>query len=129
MVYAAKSQAFAGSERLVNLNAVSSSEDLLPLLEAYPDRTERDRVALAIYETVRKAHPLRNVGALAPLRRSEHLPLAKLKPLMAVRTPLEFRKQFLRSAALYFGGFYLVALVWTLERVPRRPRSCPRCIC
>ncbi len=114
MVYAAKSQAFAGSERLVNLNAVSSSEELLPLLEAYPDRAERERVALAMYETVRNAHPLRNIGALAPLRRSEHLPLARLKPLMAVRTPLEFRKQFLGSAALYFGGFYLVALAWTL---------------
>ncbi len=116
LVYAAKSQSFEGSAGLINLNSVSSPAELLPLLEAYPDRAERERVSEAIFETVRKARPLRNIGTLAPLRRSEHLPLAKLKPLMAVRTPLEFRRQLLRSAALYFGGFYLVALVWSLAR-------------
>ena len=112
MVYAAKSQAFAGSTAVVNLNAVSSPGALLPLLEAFPAGEERERVAQAIFDTVERARPLRNIGALAPLRRTEHLPLTRLKPLMSVRTPREFQAQFLGSAALYFGGFYLVALVW-----------------
>ncbi len=114
MVYAAKQQSFAGAAEAVDLNAIVSADQVLPLLEAYPDRAERERVAQAIFETVERARPVRNVGALAPLRRSEHLPLAKLKPLMIVRTPRDFQKQFLLAAGLYFGGFYLVALVWAI---------------
>jgi hypothetical protein len=33
-----------------------------------------------------------------------------------VRTPRQFRLEFLRWAALYFAGFYLVALAWRLTR-------------
>jgi cell division protein FtsI/penicillin-binding protein 2/cell division protein FtsW (lipid II flippase) len=113
-VYAAKQQSFAGAAELVDLNALTSADQVLPLLEAYPDREERERVAQAIFETTVRARPVRNVGVLAPLRRTEHLPLAKLKPLMIVRTPREFQKQFLLAAGLYFGGFYLVALVWAI---------------
>ena len=44
------------------------------------------------------------------------LPLAKIKTLVAVRIPLEFRREFFESAALYFAAFYLVALVWRFTR-------------
>src|SRR5262249_44616322 len=91
-----------------------------------------------------RARPLRNVGALSALRvpveeiegdmrytalrhrlreiqaqggsvrRLPLLPLARLKPLMVVRTPSEFHRQAIQWLALYFAGFYLVALVWGL---------------
>jgi cell division protein FtsW (lipid II flippase)/cell division protein FtsI/penicillin-binding protein 2 len=41
---------------------------------------------------------------------------ARLKPLVSVRTAQQFRAELVRSALLYFAGFYLVALVWRLKR-------------
>ncbi len=109
MVYTAKLQNFAGAERLVNLNRVSSADELMPLLESFPNRAE---VAQKTFDFLQQARPLRNVGAL----RRAHLPLAKLKPLMIVRTPAEFRTDFVKWSLLYFAGFYIVALVWTVGR-------------
>jgi cell division protein FtsW (lipid II flippase) len=87
------------------------------------------------------ARPLRNVGALSklrisaediegdprwdtlrkrlrqsPARKLQLLPLAKLKPLLAVRSPREFQLELIRWVGLYFAGFYLVALAWRLGR-------------
>jgi cell division protein FtsW (lipid II flippase)/cell division protein FtsI/penicillin-binding protein 2 len=44
------------------------------------------------------------------------LPLAKVKPLFVVRTPLEFQKQFAIWVAIYFAGFFLVFVVWKWMR-------------
>jgi len=122
MVYSAKVHSFTSATQMVNLNTVSSPEELLPLLEAYPDRTQRDDLARQTLEFLERARPLRNVGALAGLHtsgtRRPLLALAKLKPLMTVRTPLEFQKTFLLWTGLYFAGFYLVALVWKASRFP-----------
>lgn len=107
MSYAGKSQSFAGAERLVNVNTVSSAEELKPLAGPAAD---------GLFDFLERKRPIANIGALAPLRRSMHLPLARLKPSMAVRTPAEFRAELLQAAALYFGGFYLVALVWGFAR-------------
>ena len=120
-VYAAKTTAFAGAERLVNVNTVTGPGELLPLLESFPDRAEREAIAQRTYEFLEGARPLRNVGALARLRRERPargplLPLARLKPLLIVRTPREFLWEFLRWTALYFAGFYLVALAWRAGR-------------
>jgi cell division protein FtsI/penicillin-binding protein 2/cell division protein FtsW (lipid II flippase) len=120
MVYAAKSQSFAAAGRLVNLNRVASAEELMPLLESFPDRAERESVARQTFEFLVRHRPLRNVGALATLRkpgsRAHLFSLGKLKPLMAVRTPAEFRADFLRWSLVYFAGFYLVALIWSVGR-------------
>jgi cell division protein FtsI/penicillin-binding protein 2/cell division protein FtsW (lipid II flippase) len=126
IVYSAKTERFANvAEKLnrgelVNVNTVTAPDHLLPLLESFPDRTERAMVAGKIFDFLERARPLRNVGALASLRipaqRLQRLPLSKLKPLMVVRTPREFQKQFLQSALLYFAGFYLVALLWSRTR-------------
>src|SRR5580704_12463379 len=111
MVYAAKSQDFAAVEQklahgaLVNLNAVQAPEDLLPVLKS------REDTAGPVFEVLERNRPLRNTGVLARV-----LPLAKLKPLLIVRTPREVRLEFLRWTALYFAGFYLVALVWRRTR-------------
>ena len=84
MVYAGKTQSLA-ADRPVNL---------LPLLESFPDRTERQSVAGAMFALIERKRPLPNVGALAPLRRTHNLPLARLKPLLAVRTAAEFQREF-----------------------------------
>ncbi len=141
-VYAAKTHSLAGAERLVNLNTVESADQLLPLLEPFPNREERQLVAEKMFEYLQRIRPVKNAGALSGLRvsaaeiesdprwdamrrrlraqpsatRLPLLPLAKLKPLMSVRSPQEFRAQFFQSAGLYFAGFYLVALVWSLAR-------------
>src|SRR6185295_15702955 len=92
----------------------ASPDDLLPLLEAFPDRAERQSVAEGAFEFLQRKRPLANVGALAPLRRSQKFPLGRLKPLMIVRTPRQFQAEFLKSAGVFFGAFYFVALVWSL---------------
>jgi cell division protein FtsW (lipid II flippase)/cell division protein FtsI/penicillin-binding protein 2 len=152
MVYAAKSEGFAGAEdrlkrgELVNVNLVTGPEQLLPLLESFPGRAERELVAQKTFDFLARARPLGNVGALArlrvsaeeiegdprwdvlrrrlrqqqaqsrPVRRFELVPLAIWKPLLVVRGPREFRAVFLEWTALYFAGFYLVALVWGVGR-------------
>jgi cell division protein FtsW (lipid II flippase) len=128
MVYAAKMAAFAGDERLqqgalVNLNAVTTPEQLAPLLDSVADQAEREADAQRVFEFVERARPLRNVGALAALRvsagdRRPLLPVSRLKPLMTVRTPREYRVAFLSAAGLYFAGFYLVALLWRAAKFP-----------
>ncbi len=122
MVYTAKVQRFAGATELVNLNTVQSPQELAPLFELFPDRTQREDLARQTFDFLERARPLRNVGALAALHapgtKRPLLPLAKLKPLMTVRTPREFQKMFLLWSGLYFAGFYLVAFAWKALRFP-----------
>jgi len=113
-VYAGKLATLNTAEILVNLNTIQGPEDLLPLLDAYPDREERERTAQHVMEFLDTSRPLQNVGALSRLR--PRLPLTKLKPLLMVRTPREFRVELLRWSGLYFAGFYLVAFVWRRTR-------------
>lgn len=111
MVFAAKTQDFAAVEHklahgeLVNLNDVHGPDDLVPVLKS------REETAGRVFEVLARNRPLRNTGVLARV-----LPLAKLKPLLVVRTPRQFRLEFLRWVVLYFAGFYLVALAWRLTR-------------
>ena len=120
MVYTAKVQGFAGNTELVNLNTVESPEQLAPLFALFPDKAQRDGLAQRTFEFLQRNRPIRNVGALSTLRapgtRRPLLPLIKLKPLMTVRTPGEFRQTFLIWTGVYFAGFYLVALVWKAAR-------------
>ena len=120
MVYSAKVHGFTSTTQLVNLNAVQSPGELAPLFALYPDATQREDLARETFEFLERARPLRNVGALTALRtpgtRRPLLPLARLKPLMTVRTPGEFQRTFLLWAGLYFAGFYLVAFVWKAAR-------------
>ena len=110
-VFAAKSQDFAAVEEklahggLVNLNAVRTADDLAGVLKS------REDAAPAVFDTIERNSPVRNTGILARV-----VPLAKLKALLIVRTPREFRIEFAKWAALYFAGFYLVALAWQLTK-------------
>jgi cell division protein FtsI/penicillin-binding protein 2/cell division protein FtsW (lipid II flippase) len=109
-VYAAKMQRM-DSAHVLNLNAVRSADELLPVLELLPNRAE---LAPRVFDYLERARPLRNVGALTTVvpRRQ----LTRIKPLLDVRSPRDFRMQLLRSAGLYFAGFYIVALVWRFAR-------------
>ena len=112
MVFAAKVQSGAGPRpSMVNLNTVSSADQLVPLLESSPDR---DGLAAEVFASLEKGRPLKNVGAIA--RKLPRRVFAQIKPLMVVRTPQEFQRQLIGAAALYFAGFYLVVLVWRLAR-------------
>jgi cell division protein FtsI/penicillin-binding protein 2/cell division protein FtsW (lipid II flippase) len=104
-VYSAKVQRISGPS--LNVNAVTSPDDLLPVLDAFPDRAA---LAPRLFDYIERARPLRHTGALT--RVMPRRQFARLKPLIAVRTAREFRDELLQSAALYFAGFYLVALVW-----------------
>jgi cell division protein FtsI/penicillin-binding protein 2/cell division protein FtsW (lipid II flippase) len=120
MVYAGKIYSFSSSGHLVNLNRVSSAEELTPLLESIPDRAERDAAAQTTFDYLLRHRPLRNVGSLSGLRkpgtRTRLLPLGKIKPLMAVRSAVEFRSDFILWSLVYFAGFYAVAFLWTFAR-------------
>ena len=84
---------------------------MLPVLEFFPNRAE---LAPRVYDYLERARPLRNTGALtAVIPRRQ---FARVKPLIAVRSAAEFRTQLVRSALLYFAGFYIVALVWRLTK-------------
>ena len=68
MVYAAKTQTSRPpSDRLRHAawstsTRVGSPEELLPLLESFPDRTER---ADELFQALEAGRPVQNVGALA----------------------------------------------------------------
>src|SRR5262245_26695234 len=86
-VYQAKVQRVAGGP-VLNVNAVTSPDDLLPVLEFFPDRAD---LAPRVYDFLQRAHPLRHAGALtAVIPRRQ---FARVKPLLAVRTPAEFRTE------------------------------------
>ena len=107
-VYQAKLQRMSGAP-VLNLNAVTSPDELLPVLEFFPNRAD---LAPRIFDYLGRARPLGHTGALTAVVPRRQFP--RVKPLVAVRTPAEFRAQLVRSALLYFAGFYLVALCWRL---------------
>ena len=107
-VFQAKLQRMSDAP-VLNLNTVASPDELLPALEYFPNRAD---LAPQIYAYLERARPLRHTGALtAVIPRRQ---FARVKPLFAVRGPNEFRAQLIRSAVLYFAGFYLVAFFWRL---------------
>src|SRR6266849_1716911 len=82
-VYSAKVHRMGAGGQL-NINTVSSPEDLLPILEFFPNRAE---LAPKLYDYLQRARPLRNAGALtAVIPRRQ---LARIKPLVIVRSPEE----------------------------------------
>ncbi len=121
VVYGAKTREFPGQSQalargeLLDLNRVNQPEQLLPFLLVFPEEAEREAVADKVLEFIASHQPLPNVGALARLRSAPRVPLlpfAKLKPAFVVRTPEEFKMQFLIWIALYLVAFHVVFLIW-----------------
>jgi cell division protein FtsI/penicillin-binding protein 2/cell division protein FtsW (lipid II flippase) len=69
--------------------------------------------------------PLPNVGALARARLPKKLPLSKLKPLLVVRTPPEFYREYVLWCSLYLASFWLVHIVWRRRRFRGDPAILP----
>src|SRR5690348_15204444 len=117
------------SGELLNINASHSPQELNSVLRtALSSSQDSELVTARVEEFLEKNRPLANVGALARLRLSKSqietdplwgawrarltasgrttansslLPLAKLKPLLVVRTPQEFIRLFALWIFLY----------------------------
>ncbi len=134
LVYFAKTQDFAESQdrlahgALLNLNAVSGPEQLLPYRLTFSSAEEREAVAGRVWAYLQTSRPLPNVGALARLR-IPSLRLAKIKPALVVREPRQFLRLYLLSTGIYLAAFYLVHLAWRWRRFGAIRRFCRLSIC
>lgn len=131
LVYQSRQPILDAAPAPMNLNALNAREDLLPLLAPIvPDSSLRAFVAQKIYYAsgslsnagaiaririhadeleARALRPLRDrLGgrASAPLLTAEQF--RDLKPLISVRTPARFRREFFLWCGLFFLGFFAV---------------------
>jgi cell division protein FtsI/penicillin-binding protein 2/cell division protein FtsW (lipid II flippase) len=139
LVYQSRQPAVDATPAPLNLNALGAREDLLPVLTpVFPDSGLRTFAAQQIYYA---SGSLSNVGALARLRISADelasralrplrerlngrasLPLLtaeqfrQLKPLLSVRTPYRFRREFFLAVALFFVAFFAAHIFLSLRR-------------
>lgn len=130
LVYFAKTQDFPALEDrlrqggLLNLNTVAGPDQLLPYLLVFSDAAERQAVAERVWAYLEASRPLPNVGALSRIR-PRSLPIARVKPLLVVREPRQFLRQFLLWTAIYFAAFYLVHFAWRWRRFAGDPAILP----
>jgi cell division protein FtsW (lipid II flippase)/cell division protein FtsI/penicillin-binding protein 2 len=118
---------------LLNLNQVTQPEQLLPALQVIPDANQRAAIAERISSYVQLHRPVPNAGILARLRLSElpelppkfRFPLARVKPLIVVRTPDDFLRLYIEWTLLYFAAFWLVHLAWRWRRFRGDPAILP----
>src|ERR1019366_9688179 len=68
LVCIAKLQQLPAPGHAVDLNAISSPQELLPWLASYTDPAERNDAAQAIFGYLETHRPVPNVGALARIR-------------------------------------------------------------
>jgi cell division protein FtsW (lipid II flippase) len=115
--------AFSGTSAQVppiNLNAITGSAELLPLLTpVFADPQERQIAATQLSQFILSRKPLPNVGALldarneatsrAVLTRGE---LAALKPFAIVRTTDSHGRLVVQWAAIYLASVWLVVAWW-----------------
>ncbi len=138
---------------LLNLNQVSGPQQIATVLQIFNDSAERELVAERIWNYLEQRRPVPNVGVLARLRvtradlendsrwsslRAQQkslgktgrsslplIPLAKVKPLLVVRTPEEFLRTCAIWISLYVAAFWLVHFAWRLRRFRGDPAILP----
>jgi len=119
LVLLAKTEDFAEARtrladgELLNLNAISSPDQLLPPLEFIDDSSRRQAVAEQFVAFLKEHRPVANVGSLAHLRLAR---ISRIKPLLVVRTPKEFLQSFTLWIGLYLSAFWIVHLSWRWRR-------------
>src|SRR5262245_15503781 len=112
----------------INLNAVTGSAQLLPLLTpAFADPVERQTAATQLYQSIlarrERGESLPNVGALLDARSSGHAEadvrpvltrgqLSALKPFAIVRTQESHSRLVLQWTAVYLASVWLIVVVW-----------------
>src|SRR3954466_4524848 len=99
----------------INLNAVADAKSLEAAMEpVFPHADDRQLAAQRLFRFLdderQKTRTLPNVGAIAPI--FDAADFAKVKPLFAVRTADEFRRQVVRFASIYLLAFPAAILVW-----------------
>jgi hypothetical protein len=102
---------------LVNLNAVSSAEQMEPFLAMFADAGSRQDAADKVFRLIQESKRIPNVGALARVRvNGKRLPISRIKPLMVVRTPREFLTQYVLWCCIYLAAFWMVHWIWRARR-------------
>ncbi|HYI94066.1 MAG TPA: FtsW/RodA/SpoVE family cell cycle protein [Bryobacteraceae bacterium] len=120
LTYTAKTSEMDAAKPLY-LSEVSRAEQLQPLLQFLPSPRERQAAARQIYDLIQSNNGyLPNVGATGRLRVGEKPlltqgQLARLKPMLAVRTLSDFRSQSVLWVVVVFVAFYAVHLFWRFQ--------------
>ena len=120
VAYRAKTHDFPAADaalnrgELLNLNAPPAAGQMERFLAWVPE-PDRSAAAESLASFLARARPLANVGALARAR-IPAIRVARLKPLAVVRTPAQYRRQFLMWAAICFAAFYAVHFLWRWRR-------------
>jgi cell division protein FtsW (lipid II flippase) len=123
LAYAGRTQTSTQqTSRVIDLNTVSSSKELEPLL----DRPASQALFEFIQDVRKEGGGLPNVGAILKARQHDsQIPLftasdlAGLKPSIVVRTPETFRSLTFFWSALYIVSFWTVALLWARSMTAR----------
>ena len=99
---------------LLNLNAVSSAEQLAPFLDVIQDKAEREADADKLFAFLQTAHPLRNVGTVCAATTAAQTAAARLEAQARVGGAYARRipARVPDLVAVYFSGFYLVWFAW-----------------
>ena len=112
------------SGQMVDLNKISSANQLLPHLGVYHSERVRSAAAQAIWNHVDQHRPVEGLqwlrSTLAPITASLPAsdPDAGLNPSVAlhqvflVRTPSAFIQSLWLAVAIFIAPFYVVAVVW-----------------
>jgi len=117
LVWFAKIAQLPSTGQTIDVNTISSGQELIPYLAIYADSAEREDAAREIFAYLQTHPPIPNVGALARIRvGARRLPLQKLKPLLTVRTPETFLKEYVLWCLVYFAAFWMVRLAWSARK-------------
>lgn len=117
LVCQAKATGLADEEKqTLNLNELTSAQQLIPYLGMLPTPSDQDLAANRIYDVKRHGISFSNVGTLARLRTGTRLftsaEFTELKPHLRVRNGSEYRRKLALWIAFFFMAFYLVHVVW-----------------
>lgn len=117
LTYSAKVRRAQTGVAPLNISQVQNEQQLLPILAVFPDESDRAAAARKIFDLLSdREEPLTNTGALARARLFTPAQFARIKPLIAVRTFDDFRRQVLLAAGLVIAAFLLTHLVWSFRR-------------
>ncbi len=126
LVYGAKAHDLAEEEKqTLNLNELTSAQQLLPYLSAITAPSDQDAIANGIYDARRRGEQFGNVGAIARLRgtRAGHIEsrlltsseFAELKPHLRVRNASAYRGSLLLWIVAFFLAFYAAHGAWRVR--------------